>query len=118
MTSAADRARHAQAVGEILALMSKCGLALDDLIRIGGEDLKSSNPKRSEKARRVEKCWSLMARLSVRFAGRIDARPAIADRSGTHDRACTQWRRGRAVREALSSAGILVVRGSNRPRNS
>jgi hypothetical protein len=32
MTSAADRARHAQAVSEILALMSKCGLALDDLI--------------------------------------------------------------------------------------
>ena len=60
MTNAADRARHAQAVGEILAFMSKCGLALDDL--------KSSNPKRAEKARRVSKCWELMARLSVCFA--------------------------------------------------
>jgi len=68
MTNAADRARHAQAVGEILAFMSKCGLALDDLIQISGDDLKSSNPKRAEKARRVSKCWELMARLSVCFA--------------------------------------------------
>jgi hypothetical protein len=40
----------------------------NDLIQIGGEDLKALNPKRVEKARRVEKCWSLMARLSVKFA--------------------------------------------------
>jgi hypothetical protein len=57
-----------QAVVEILDFMRKHGLALDDLIQIGGEDLQSANPKRAEKARRVEKCWSLMARLSVRFA--------------------------------------------------
>ena len=56
------------AMVEILDFMRKCALALNDLIQIGGEDLKSSNPKRVEKARRVEKCWSLMARLSIRFA--------------------------------------------------
>ena len=68
MISAADRARQAQAVAEIFDLMRKYGLTLDDLIQLGGEDLKSSNPKRVEKARRVEKCWELMARLSVKFA--------------------------------------------------
>jgi hypothetical protein len=57
-----------QAVVEILNFMRKLGLTLNDLIQIGGEDLKLSNPKRVEKARRVEKCWSLMARLSVCFA--------------------------------------------------
>jgi len=57
-----------QAVVEILDFMHKRGLSLDDLIEVGGEDLKSSNPKRVEKARHVEKCWALMARLSVRFA--------------------------------------------------
>ena len=57
-----------QAVVEILDFMRKHGLTLSDLIEIGGEDLKASNPKRKEKARRVEKCWSLMARLSVKFA--------------------------------------------------
>jgi hypothetical protein len=68
MISAADRARQAQAVAEIFDLMRKYGLALDDLIQIGGEDLKSSNPKRVEKARHVEKAWALMARLSAKFA--------------------------------------------------
>jgi hypothetical protein len=57
-----------QAVVEIFDLMRKCGLALNDLIQIGGEDLKSSNPKHVETARRVEKCWELMTRLSVKFA--------------------------------------------------
>jgi hypothetical protein len=68
MISAADRARRAQAVAEIFDLMRKYGVTLNDLTQIGGEDLKSSNPKRVEKARHVEKCWSLMARLSVKFA--------------------------------------------------
>ena len=68
MISAADRTRHAQAVAEIFDLMGKYGLTLDDLIQIGGADLKSPNPKRAEKARRVSKCWESMARLSVNFA--------------------------------------------------
>jgi hypothetical protein len=56
------------AVVEILDFMRTRGLTLDDLIQIGGEDFRST-PTRIEKARRVEKCWSLMARLSVKFTG-------------------------------------------------
>ena len=74
MISAADRARQAQAVVEILDFMRKHHLALVDLIEIGGEGLKSANTKKVEKAKRVEKCWSLMARLSVRFAERCGRR--------------------------------------------
>jgi hypothetical protein len=88
--SAADRARQTQAVGEIFNLIRRYGLALDDLVQIGGEDLKSSNPKRVEKARRVEKCWSLMARLSVRFAdleqapGNLPTRPSPTRHGESH----------------------------------
>src|SRR6516165_218338 len=57
-----------QAVVEVLDLMRKRGLSLDDLIQVGGEDLKSPNPKRVKKAHYVEKAWALMARLSVKFA--------------------------------------------------
>jgi hypothetical protein len=63
---AADRKQHAQAVVEILDFVRMRGLTLDDLIQIGGKDFRSA-PTRIEKARRVEKCWSLMARLSVKF---------------------------------------------------
>jgi hypothetical protein len=62
-----------QAVVEVLDFMCKRGLTPDDLIEVGGE-VKSSNPKRVEKARRVEKCWSLMARLSIKFAD-LEAAP-------------------------------------------
>ena len=68
MISAADRARQAQAAAEIFDLMRKYGLALDDLLKIGSQDLSSSNPKQVAKARQVEKTWALMARLSVKFA--------------------------------------------------
>jgi hypothetical protein len=68
MISVADRARQAQAVAEIFDLMRKRGLALDDLLEIGGQDLSSSNPKQVVKAHSVEKTWALMARLSVKFA--------------------------------------------------
>ena len=79
-----------QAVVEIFDFMRKRGLAPDDLIQIGGEDLKSSNSKRVEKARRVEKCWSLMAQLSVRFAdleqapGNLPTRPSRRRRGEGH----------------------------------
>ena len=64
----AIRQKPRQAVVEILDFMRKRGLTLNDLIQIGGEDFTSPSPMRKEKARRVEKCWSLMARLSVKFA--------------------------------------------------
>jgi hypothetical protein len=69
-----------QAVVEILDFMRKRGLTLNDLIQIGGEDFRSSSPTRKEKARRVEKCWHLMARLSVKFADLEAAPPSIPDK--------------------------------------
>ena len=69
-----------QAVVEILDFMRKHGLALDDLIQIGGEDFRSSSLTRREKARRVEKCWSLMARLSVKFADLEQTPSSIPDK--------------------------------------
>jgi hypothetical protein len=77
MISAVDRARQAQAVVEILDFMRRNRLALDDLIQVGGEDFSSASQKRIEKARRVEKCWSLMARLSVKFADLEQTPPPI-----------------------------------------
>ena len=58
----------ATTAAEVFVFMKKHGLTLEDLIEIGGEDLKSPNPKKVEKAKRVEKCWALMARLSVSYA--------------------------------------------------
>jgi hypothetical protein len=46
--------------------MRKHRLSLADLIDIGGEDLRSADPKRRRKALHVEKCWALMARLQVK----------------------------------------------------
>jgi hypothetical protein len=60
--------------------MRRNRLALDDLIEIGGEDFRSASPKRIEKARRVEKCWSLMARLSVKFADLEQAPRSVPDK--------------------------------------
>ena len=69
-----------QAVVEIFDFMRKSGLALQDLIEIGGAELKSSNPKTREKARRLEKCWSLMAKLGVKFADLERLSPPIPDK--------------------------------------
>ena len=69
-----------QAVVEILDFMRKRGLTLNDLIQIGGEDFTSPSPMRKEKARRVEKCWHLMARLSVKFGDLGQASQPIPDK--------------------------------------
>jgi hypothetical protein len=66
---------QAAAVTEVQAFMHKHGLRPTDLIEVGGAELKSSNPKTREKARRVEKTWELMARLSVNFA-HLESAPA------------------------------------------
>jgi hypothetical protein len=60
--SAADRAR-AIAVAQVAEFMRKRKITTEDLISFGGEDLKSS-----DKARRVEKAWALMARLGLWYA--------------------------------------------------
>jgi hypothetical protein len=69
-----------QAVVEILDFMRKRGLTLDDLIEVGGAELKSANPKTREKARRVEKCWSLMAKLGVKFTDLENSPAPIPDK--------------------------------------
>jgi hypothetical protein len=79
MTSAIPQ-KPRQAVVEILDFMRRNRLALDDLIQIGGEDFRSPSPVRKEKARRVEKCSSLMARLSVKFADLEQTPPPIPDK--------------------------------------
>jgi hypothetical protein len=60
--SAADRAR-AVAVAQVAEFMRKRKIALGDLVRYGGEDLKSS--EHAGKVRSVEKVWALMADLGV-----------------------------------------------------
>jgi hypothetical protein len=72
-----------QVVVEILDFMRKNRLALDDLIESGGEDFRSASPKRIEKARRVEKCWSLIARFSVKFAHLAQTPPPIPGAKAT-----------------------------------
>ena len=69
-----------QAAAEILDFMRRNHLVLEDLIQVGGEDFKSASPKRIEKARRVEKCWRLMARLSVKFADLAQTPSPIPDK--------------------------------------
>jgi hypothetical protein len=73
-----------QGVVEILDFMRKHGLTLSDLIDIGGAELKSPNPKTRQKARLVEKCWSLMARLSLCYA-HLEAAPAPQTRQNRYE---------------------------------
>jgi len=76
------------AVVAIIDFMRKNQLALSELIQVGGQDFRSASDKRVQKAHRVEKCWSLMARLSVRFAdleqalGNLSTRPSTRTRRG------------------------------------
>jgi hypothetical protein len=62
-----------RAAGAVLAFMRERKLTLDDLIEAGGEDLKSPRPSIREKAKRVERCWALMARNGVVFAHLADS---------------------------------------------
>jgi hypothetical protein len=72
MSSARDRERAAK-IAEVLAFAGRHRVSLDDLVNVGGEDLKASNAARAEKARRVDKTWSLMARLGIN----IRVRPSL-----------------------------------------
>jgi hypothetical protein len=66
MQTAAQTREHQQHIDQVCDFMRRHRLSLDDLIDIGGEDLCSSDPGRTGKARCVEKCWGLMARLGVK----------------------------------------------------
>jgi hypothetical protein len=54
-------------VDHVLELVRRLGLSPADLTAYGAEDLRSANPARAGKARCVEKCWALMARLGVKY---------------------------------------------------
>jgi len=56
------------AVNQILDFMDQRRLSLDDLIGFGGAELKSKNPVVRDKANGVDKCWSLMASLGIKYA--------------------------------------------------
>jgi hypothetical protein len=64
--SAAERERLVNAT-RVFEFMAKRKLELEDLLNHGGAELKSPDAKIAEKARRVEKCWELMAQLSLDF---------------------------------------------------
>jgi hypothetical protein len=92
-----------QAVVEILDFMRRNRFVLDDLIQVGGEDFGSASPKRIEKARRVEKCWGLMARLSVKFADLEQAPRSEPDKPARR-------RRGEGhFSEAIENAGFSAT---------
>lgn len=55
-----------EALEQIAAFMSKHKLGEDDLVNYGGAELKSPNQRIQRRARSVEKCWELMARLGVK----------------------------------------------------
>jgi hypothetical protein len=58
-----EREEHVEQVREF---MGRRDLSLDDLIDIGGEDLRSLDPGLAGKARCVERCWELMAKHAVK----------------------------------------------------
>ena len=93
-------AKIASTVAEVLNFMRERGLTLADLIEISGEDLKSSDPTKVEKARRVEKCWNLMVKLCVKFADIENLPSSIPDRPARR-------RRGEGVfSEVVENKGV------------
>ena len=58
--------RKSPAVTQVLEFMRKHRLSAVNLVEIGGEDLKIVS--RRKKARAVEECWALMARLGLKYA--------------------------------------------------
>ena len=90
------------AVADVFAFMAKQGLTLSDLLSVDG--VKSSNPKQVEKARRVEKCWSLMAKLGAKFADLENSPLSIPDKP-------SRRRRGEGVSsQVIENTELLEIR--------
>jgi hypothetical protein len=97
------RTKVAPIVAEVFAFMEEKGVVLADLIEVGGEDLKSTNPKKLEKVRRVEKCWTLMAKLGVKYAD-LENSPSIPPTNPT------RGRRGEGhFSEAIESIDVFAI---------
>jgi hypothetical protein len=58
---------HERATAEVRSFMHRRKITTADLIEVGGEDLSSPNFSKVERARHVEQCWQMMARLAVSF---------------------------------------------------
>jgi hypothetical protein len=109
--SAAIQKKHKEAVAEVRDFMRKRGLTPNDLIQISGEDFRSPSPTRKEKARRVEKCWSLMARLSVCFTDLEHAPDNLTTKP-------SRTRRGEGhLSEALENKGVSDTATDQRKSN-
>jgi hypothetical protein len=100
---------RALAVADVFAFLAKQGLTLGDLLSIDGAT--SSNRRQVEKARRVENCWSLMAKLGVKFADLESSSPPIPDKP-------SRRRRGEGVssqvteNKELSATGVEAIKSS------
>jgi hypothetical protein len=66
MRSLSQERIHGEHVEQVHEFMRQRELSLDDLVEIGGEDLRAPDPGLAGKARCVEKCWEMMARLGVK----------------------------------------------------
>jgi hypothetical protein len=72
----------APTIAQVFDEMKKGRITFGDLIEVGGEDLNLSDFRKVEKARRVEKTWSLMAKLGVKYADLEQAAGPTPERSG------------------------------------
>ena len=75
MLSTSQQRERAEAVARVLEYIHRHRLTLADLLEYGGEDLpnpklpeKICDPARVKKARGVEHCWALIAKLGLRYA--------------------------------------------------
>lgn len=57
---------------DVREFMRKNKLTPDDLINYGGGELYSAKREIADKARKVSRCWELMARFGVRHANLTD----------------------------------------------
>jgi hypothetical protein len=76
MLSPTQQREHEAHVAQVREYMRTRKLSIEDLIEIGGQDLRSPHSAQCEKARRVENCWALMARLGVKHPDLGDWAPA------------------------------------------
>jgi hypothetical protein len=77
MRSAAELRQHEQVIAQVLDYMRRHKLTADDLVEVGGEDLRSRSQRIRRKVLHVEKCWALMARHGVKHT---DLAPKAARR--------------------------------------
>ena len=104
MLSPAQLRERDQAAKQVLEFMRRRGLSLEDLVEVGGQDFSFKNPKRVEKARRVEKCWALMKPLGVKH---VDLErnwpPASVSMPGWRSRRPRYSTVGRPLRDHVST---------------